>query len=86
MAGMQTPRLTDRAALARNRARAARAPDLFLQSAVADEVQERLTEVNRTFTAPAVVTPWPQMWADRMPLARTVPDAPVLDLTAGAMT
>ena len=29
---------------------------------VVDEVQERLTEVNRTFTSPAVVTGFPQLW------------------------
>jgi hypothetical protein len=40
---MQTPPpLTDRPALLRNRARAARAPALFLQEEAADEIQERL--------------------------------------------
>ncbi len=75
------PILTDRAALARNRARATA---MFLQSAVADEVQERLNEVNRRFTAAAVVTGFPDFWAQRMPNARIVPDADTLDLTAGA--
>ncbi len=79
------PNLTDRQALGRNRARAARAaPALFLQDTVADELQERLHEVNRTFTAPAVVTGWPQVWRDRMPGARIVPDAATLDLVPGA--
>ncbi|MEO8241676.1 MAG: SAM-dependent methyltransferase [bacterium] len=56
---MQTPILTDRPALTRHRHRATA---LFLQDMVVAEVQERLTEVNRTFTAPAVVTGFPQLW------------------------
>jgi SAM-dependent methyltransferase len=82
---MQTPPpMTDRLALARNRARAARAPALFLLEAWADEVQERLTEVNRTFTAPAVVTPSVDFWRARMPAARIVADDEVLALDTGA--
>ncbi|MBI1417192.1 MAG: SAM-dependent methyltransferase [Limimaricola sp.] len=80
----QPPRLADPSALARNRARAARAPALVLQEAVADEVQERLHEVNRSFTAPAVVTPWPDLWAGRLAGARCVQDTEVLDLQPGA--
>ena len=75
------PRLVDRAALERLRARAD-AP--FLRERVADEVQDRLMEVNRRFTAPAVVTPFPAPWRDRLPGARIVPDAEALDLGAGA--
>lgn len=80
------PTLTDRPALSRFRARvrAMAEPALFLQEAVADEIEERLTEVNRTFTAPAVVTPFPEIWAGRLPGARIVADDPVLDLTPGA--
>ena len=76
------PPLTDRPALARNRARAATLPNraLFLQRDVVDEVQERLTEVNRTFTDVAVVTGEPSLWQAAMPGARMVADAPVLDL------
>lgn len=58
---MQPPLLTDRQALARNRARATA---LFLQEMARDEVQERQTEVNRTFTKPVVVTGFPQLWPD----------------------
>ncbi len=83
---MQTPPpLFDRSALALRRARAARAPELFLQTQMAAEVQERLTEVNRTFTAPAVVTPWPDLWRDILPDAAVVADAETLDLTPGAL-
>lgn len=55
------PLLTDRKALALHRARATA---LFLQEDARAEVQERLTEVNRTFTSPAVVTGFPQLWPD----------------------
>jgi SAM-dependent methyltransferase len=78
------PPLTDRAALLRNRARAGRDPALFLQEEAADEVQERLSEVNRTFTAPAVVTGFPGLWAERIPGARIVGDDDVLALEPGA--
>jgi len=79
-----TPALTDRSALAHFRARARRAPALFLHADVADEIKERLTEVNRTFTAPAVVTPFPEIWQNILPGARLVPDDEVLALEPGA--
>lgn len=78
------PRLTDRPALDRFRARARRAPALFLHEEVADEVQERLAEVNRSFTAPAIVTPFPEIWEGRLPGARIVADTEVLDLVPGS--
>lgn len=83
---MQTPRLIDRPALTRQRRRALAMaePALFLQDAVADEIQERLTEVNRTFTDVAVVTGFPDLWQARMPGARILPDTEVLDLAEGA--
>ena len=84
MSSAVPPILTDRAALLRNRARALRAPALFLHEDAVSEVQERLAEVNRRFTAPAVVTPFPPVWQDALPGARIVPDSPVLDLTVGA--
>ncbi|MDO5648744.1 methyltransferase domain-containing protein [Paracoccus sp. (in: a-proteobacteria)] len=79
------PILTDRAALQRGRDRARRSgmADLFHQIA-ADEVQDRLAEVNRRFTDPAIVTGFPEIWAPRFPDARVVADDPVLDLTPGA--
>jgi SAM-dependent methyltransferase len=79
------PLLTDRAALRRNRLRASRrGPALFLHELVADEMQDRLAAVNRAFTAPAVVTSWPQVWEGRLPGARIVPDDDRLDLSPGA--
>lgn len=79
MVGMDMPQITDRAALARNRARAL--PDaLFLQEHAADELQERLNEVNRTFTSVAIVTGFPDFWAERYPEATIVADDETLDL------
>lgn len=79
----QTPRLTDRAALNRNRARAARAPALFLQEEAAQEIKDRLELVNRAFTKPAVVTGFSQVWQDVLPDARIVADDEVLELEEG---
>lgn len=75
------PRMTDRSILAQHRARAS---EMFLQDAAADDVQERLLEVNRTFTEPAIVTGFPDFWAKRIPHAKIVEDADILDLDEGA--
>ena len=78
--------LTDRAALLRNRARARRQGAVSLiHDLAADEIQSRLAEVNRRFTAAAIVTGWPEPWQARFPEARTVADTPVLDLPQGAL-
>lgn len=78
-------RLTDREALFRQRARARRQGWCDLAHALAaDEIEDRLAEVNRRFTAPAVVTGAPDFWAARMPGARVVPDDAVLDLEPAA--
>ena len=75
---MQTPPLlTDRPALLRNRKRFA---VTFLHDAVAAEIKERLAEVNRTFTAPAIVTGLPEYWRGHWPGAMIVPDDDVLGL------
>lgn len=76
-------RLTDPARLSLTRARA-RADGMFLQEEAAFEVQDRLSEVNRTFTSPAVVTGFPNPWRRVFPDARIVPDDEVLDLAPGA--
>jgi SAM-dependent methyltransferase len=84
MGQMDTPpEITDRTALNRNRAR--HQPDaLFLHQSVADELQERLTEVNKTFTSPAIVTGFPEFWQAHFPQARIVADNDTLDLEQGA--
>ena len=71
------PLLTDRMALTRHRARATA---FFLQDEVVAEVHERLSEVNRRFTAPVVVTPFPHLWPE-MP---TIADEDRLELREGA--
>lgn len=74
------PKLTDRTALLRNRARAL--PEaLFLHDVVADEIKERLKEVNRTFTSVAIVTGFPDLWRGHFPDATIISDEEVLDLT-----
>ena len=79
---MQTPPiLTDRKALTAHRARA---HDFFLHQDAVTEVQDRLIEVNRTFTAPAVVTPFAQIWQDALPGAVVVADDDLLALEPGA--
>ncbi len=80
----EVPDLVDRAALLRQRARAARAPALFLHEAARDEAHDRLAMVNKAFTQPAVVSPFPQVWQQTLPHARIVPDDSVLALSPGA--
>ena len=78
--------VTDRKALARNRTRALRLADpaMFLQQEAADEIQQRLTLVNRAFTAPAIVSAFPDIWRALAPDARIVADGEGLDLQDGA--
>jgi SAM-dependent methyltransferase len=78
------PELTDRTALTRHRARSLSHADhdaaMFLHRIARADLEERLNEVNRTFTAAAVVTGFPAIWADFRRDAKVVPDADVLDL------
>lgn len=76
------PSLFDRTALRAHRARA-RMDDLFLHQAALDEVQDRLSMVNRTFKAVAIVTPFPEIWQTAFPDARFVPDDDTLNLLPG---
>ena len=76
---MTAPVLTDRAALLRNRKRAK--PDaLFLHDAIADELHDRLSEVNRSFTSIGIVTGFPDHWAQHFPNATIVADDDTLTL------
>lgn len=84
---MTAPQLTDRAALSRQRSRALRRGNgaaAELHGALAGAVQSRLAEVKRTFTAPVVVSGFPEFWANLLPGARHVADDPVLALEPGA--
>lgn len=80
------PLLTDTNALQRFRARALQSdhPAMFLQEEAVLELHERLNEVNRTFTNPVIVTPFPQIWQKLLPNAKIVPDDEVLALEPAA--
>jgi SAM-dependent methyltransferase len=80
-----TAPLTDRAALLRQRARAdARGAAMFLHDAAIVEVHDRLEMVNKSFTAPAIVTGWPAHWRTAVDGATIVPDDDTLELEPGA--
>ena len=82
------PILTDDHALMRHRHRARRqtghADAMFLHHMALTDLQERLTEVNRTFTNPAVVSGFPEIWRDAFSKARLIEDRETLDLTPEA--
>ena len=78
------PDLACRLSLTRNRARVRATDDLFLHALAREELHLRLSEVNRAFTTPAIVTGLPQVWSDFLPHARIVADDPVLALEPGA--
>ncbi|TDK44409.1 methyltransferase domain-containing protein [Antarcticimicrobium luteum] len=77
------PPLFDRHALSVRRARM-RDDSLFLHRAALDEAQDRLSMVKRTFTAPAIVTPAPDLWRAALPEAKIVADEDTLALEPGA--
>tara|TARA_R110002049_G_scaffold44333_6_gene130268 strand:+ start:126843 stop:127661 length:819 start_codon:yes stop_codon:yes gene_type:complete len=77
------PALTDLDTLAQRRARAT-AKGMFLQQAAADEIEDRLAMVNKSFTAAAVVAAFPDVWANVLPAATIIPDTEVLPLETGA--
>ena len=76
----QPPILFDRSAILRNRARVVDSA-LFLHHSAADEIDERLNEVNRTFKTPAVVSGIPGPWERFGPV---VEDADILRLEENA--
>ena len=75
---MTTP-MTDRQSLQHHRARAT-AEGMFLHAAAADELQDRLDMVNKSFTDAAIVTGFPDFWAQRYGDAAIVSDMETLDL------
>lgn len=75
------PDLTDRLALAHNRARAS---DMFLHGLAADDLHQRLALVNRAFKSAALVTGAAEFWSRSFPDARIVSDDEVLMLEPGA--
>ncbi len=76
--------LTDRTALARQRLRGTAETALFLHEIVAEEFEDRLSVVNKSFTAPAIVTGHPAFWQGRFPHARVIADDDTLTLEPGA--
>jgi SAM-dependent methyltransferase len=82
------PALTDPAALARHRARARALPGhdeaMFLHRLALADLQERLSEVNKRFTAPAVVAGFPEVWQGFRPDAVIVPDSDHIALEESA--
>ncbi|WP_245604562.1 methyltransferase domain-containing protein [Sulfitobacter donghicola] len=73
--------MTDINTLNTRRARAT-TDGLFLHKAAADELQDRLLMVNKSFTDQAVVTGFPEFWANEYPDATVTTDAETLDLEA----
>lgn len=55
----------------------------FLLDAAAHEIKERLEEVNRSFTRPALVSPFPDYWQNQLPEAVQITEAETLDLAPG---
>lgn len=79
------PTLTDRQSLDRQRQRALRQGFAdVLHHAVADDLQERLAAVNKTFTDAVTVTGFPDLWRDLRPQDRVVSDTDTLDLALGS--
>lgn len=75
-----TRTLTDRRALQRNRQRASRNPALFLHATAIDEVKDRLSFVNKSFTDTSIVTGLADPWQHAFPDAQMREDAETLGL------
>lgn len=71
--------MTDVTALAQRRSRLSREA-LFLHETAADEIEDRLAMVNKSFKAMAIVTGFPDFWAGRFPDAQVIPDSDTLAL------
>ncbi|MGI9390059.1 MAG: methyltransferase domain-containing protein [Boseongicola sp.] len=75
-----TPRLTDRSALELHRDRARRKPEYFVYHEAATDLEERVSEVNKSFNSPAIIggltDPFRAIWSE----ATCVADAPEIAL------
>lgn len=80
----QPPKLTDRSTLHLRRARAEKSFEPFIFDQVADEIHERLAEVNRPFKRVAVISGFPEYWRQHFPEADHRSDEDVLDLEQSA--
>lgn len=74
-----TNQMTDTASLTLRRARAG-SEGMFLHAAAADEFQDRLGMVNKSFTDAAVVTGFHDFWAQHYANAKIVSDTETLSL------
>jgi SAM-dependent methyltransferase len=85
---IQPPALTDLVALARHRSRAKALSGhddaMFLHRLALADLQERLNEVNRRFTTPAIVTDFPELWQELRPDAKFVPGSDHIALDTNA--
>lgn len=74
--------LFDRPALWRARQRALNSvsPAVFLHELAAHEISERLNLVNKSFSAPILVTPSPDPWRDVAPWKKVIADRETLSL------
>ncbi|MEL6465786.1 MAG: methyltransferase domain-containing protein [Pseudomonadota bacterium] len=73
--------LTDRRALARNRARA-EISKLFLQEAARDEIEDRLRMVNKSFSSVGIVAAFPDHWRERLAHSTVFAEAETLPFEA----
>lgn len=77
--------LTDRNRLVAQRNRALRAGHVdVLHKIAADEIKDRLADINRQFQSIAIVTGFPNFWQSEFPEAQVVADEPVLALESKA--
>lgn len=72
--------LVDRTALAHARRRIDPARGVFLHEMAIDDVKDRLSFVNKSFTDVVIVTGCPDPWAAAFPQARIVADDDTLDI------
>ncbi len=77
------PAMTDRTALTRHRSRAT-PTGMFLQQAAADEIEDRLQMVNKSFNAGVIVAGFADIWSARFPDLALLRDEETLDLQPAA--
>ncbi|WP_432817280.1 SAM-dependent methyltransferase [Sulfitobacter sp. JB4-11] len=75
------PQMTDPNALVRRQSRAT-AQGLFLHDAAADEIEDRLAVVNKSFTDTALITRFADPWQNRFAARDVLPPDETLALTA----
>ena len=73
------PRMTDATALSLHRARAQQ-DAMFLHHAAADEIEDRLLLVNKSFNARKIICGFPELWSNRFDAAKVVPDQDLLPI------